>query len=93
MSKHRLDNRENMIKKLSLPEDLFLGAALFTMNRDGQLLIENHRGIANYTADEVVVRTVRGGIRIAGGDLSVESYTKDTLMICGAITQIELVRL
>lgn len=79
-----------MIHTLELPRDLFLGVPIFTMNGDGELLIENHKGILVYSQTEIDVSSKSFPILITGENLSIEYYTADTLKICGKISQIRL---
>ena len=79
-----------MIHTLDLPRDLFLGEPIFTMNGDGELLIENHKGILQYGLSEIMVSSNSFPIQITGNNLYIEYYTADTLKICGKITQIRL---
>lgn len=79
-----------MIHTLDLPRDLFLGEPIFTMNGDGELLIENHKGILQYGLSEIMVSSKSFPIQITGDNLSIEYYTADTLKICGRIIQIRL---
>lgn len=84
------NNHEKMIHTLELPRDLFLGVPIFTMNGDGELLIENHKGILKYSLTEIQVSAKTFPIQIIGENLSIEYYTADTLKICGKINQINL---
>lgn len=90
MKKRKHKNHEKMIHTLELPRDLFLGVPIFTMNGDGELLIENHKGILKYSLTEIEVSSKSFPILITGENLSIEYYTADTLKICGKINQIRL---
>lgn len=82
------DNRKNLIDTLELPRDLICGEPIFTMMGDGDLLIENHRGIVQCSGQHIVVRTQKHVIRIGGDGLFLESYSIDGMRIRGKIEQI-----
>ena len=90
MKKRKPQNHEKMIHTLELPRDLFLGVPIFTMNGDGELLIENHKGILKYSETEIAVKAKCFPIQVTGENLSIEYYTADTLKICGRISRISL---
>ena len=90
MKKRKPKNHEKMIHTLELPRDLFLGVPIFTMNGEGELLIENHKGILKYSLTEIEVSSKSFPILITGENLSIDYYTADTLKICGKINQIRL---
>ncbi len=81
-------NPETIINSLELPKDLFLGVPVFTMYGNGELLIENHRGILLYGQEQMTVRSKRFLICIIGKNLQIDSYTADSLLICGNIEEI-----
>ena len=41
--------------KLELPEDVLLGSAKLTVTGGRSAVIENHRGVLEYTAERIVV--------------------------------------
>lgn len=91
MNRRKHVNRETIINSLELPKDLFLGVPVFTMNGNGELLIENHRGILVYGQEQMVIRSKNFPIKISGKDLRIDSYTADAMTICGKIEGISLI--
>lgn len=81
-------NRESIINTLELPKDLFLGAPVFTLTGDGELVIENHRGIQFYSEDQMIVRSKHFIIKVSGHHLFIESYSVDGMIIHGKIENI-----
>lgn len=55
-----------------------------------RVLIENHRGVAAYGPDEIVVRGTLGFIRVLGDQLVLARMTPQQLVICGQIRGVEL---
>jgi sporulation protein YqfC len=79
---------EQIVERLELPKDLFLGMPLFTMEGNHTLWISNHRGIVRYSREEIVVSSRSFGIQITGRELMIPSFTKEILEITGIITSI-----
>ena len=48
--------------KLELPEDVLLGSAKLTVTGGRSAVIENHRGVLEYTAERIVVAVPRGKV-------------------------------
>lgn len=88
MSDGKEKNRNTIVKALELPRDLFGGEPLFTMTGDGELIIENHRGILLCSPEQMQIRTFRNLIAVEGEDMLLESYDPDAVKICGRISQI-----
>lgn len=88
MKKAYYSKQHKRIKQLELPQDLFLGSPILTMNGEGELLIENHKGIISYDPQMIVVRSKKGTIRILGRGMIIEYFSAEDLKISGCITQI-----
>ena len=59
---------------------------------DGELRVENHKGILAYGREEI---HISGGIyliKIAGRELELRAMTPEELLITGTITAVEFVR-
>lgn len=52
-------------------------------------LLENHRGLAEYTAEHVRARCQKGSVCVRGRALSLREVRKDALIISGAIDAVE----
>jgi sporulation protein YqfC len=78
-------------RKMGLPK-LPDGPALPLVEIVGsrRVLIENHRGVAAYGSNEIIVRGNTGYIRILGEKLILARMTNQQLVICGRIHGVEL---
>ena len=84
---HSLKNR---ISELSeLPKDVVLGIPMLTMIGQMELIIENYRGIIEYTDILVRIHTKDGQIKVVGNSLKVDYYTNDEMKVNGHIKSIE----
>ncbi len=87
---HSLKNR---ISELSeLPKDVVLGIPMLTMIGQMELIIENYRGIIEYTDILVRIHTKDGQIKVVGNSLKVDYYTNDEMKITGCIVSVEYVK-
>lgn len=74
-----------------MPKDVALGAPILTVTGQTELMVENYRGILEYTELMVRVQTKAGQIKITGKRLQIDYYTNDEMKITGRIRQIEYI--
>ncbi|MCI8939654.1 MAG: sporulation protein [Dorea sp.] len=74
-----------------MPKDVTLGAPILTVTGQMELLVENYRGILEYTECLIRIQTKIGQIRILGTRLTIEYYTSDEMKIMGKVTDIKYV--
>lgn len=87
---HSLKNRISEFSEL--PKDVVLGIPMLTMIGQMELIVENYRGIIEYTDILVRIHTKDGQIRVIGNDLKVDYYTNDEMKITGCIVSVEYVK-
>lgn len=87
---HSLKNRISEFSEL--PKDVVLGIPMLTMIGQMELIVENYRGIIEYTDNLVRIHTKDGQIRVIGNDLKVDYYTNDEMKITGCIVSVEYVK-
>ncbi len=80
--------QKNFSKLLEIPSDLTLDLPKLTLIGNVQLIIENHRGLIEFTAEKTVINTGRWPITLNGRNLMVRSIMVDELMIEGVIDSI-----
>ena len=74
--------------KLELPEDVLLGSAKLTVTGGRSAVIENHRGVLEYTAERIVA-VPRGKVCLDGTGLRLKAMNKNELLVGGRIRNIE----
>lgn len=84
--------RENLAETLKLPGDLVFQDAVITLTGDTQILIENYRGILEYSQSHILVQANRSRIRIQGEHLEILYYTNDEMKISGKFSGISYER-
>lgn len=73
---------------LEIPQDIILDLPRITMLGNIQLLIENHRGIIEYTPELVRVKLKQGELAIHGTDLILGNLQPEQLLVEGVLTEV-----
>ena len=86
---HLKQSMKAFVEAAQIPEDVLKGNVLVTMEGQEHAIIENFRGIASYTAQEI--RLVANGkkVCVSGKNLRIVSYTKEEIEISGYICRLE----
>lgn len=90
MKPRRYGFLERTAEVLDLPADALAGLPRVELVGDGELRVENHKGILAYGSDEI---HISGGvylIKVAGQGLELRAMTGLELLITGKISQITL---
>lgn len=93
MKSHSNPNRERskkeeLVERMQLPKDLFLGMPLLSMEGNRSLCIVNHRGIVQYCPECIVIAAKMYHIRITGRNLSILRFSSEIVEIEGIIEEI-----
>ncbi|MBQ6465251.1 MAG: YabP/YqfC family sporulation protein [Oscillospiraceae bacterium] len=75
-------------ERLDLPAEA-AGAAKLTITDGKQTLVENHRGLLEYGADQIRVSTGRGQIILRGSGLTLGAMSDRELLIRGRLLSAE----
>ncbi len=81
---------EKTAEVLDLPADALAGVPRLELVGDGELRVENHKGILAYGKEEIHVSGGSFLIKIAGQDLELRAMTGLELLITGHIQNIQL---
>lgn len=76
------------MESLELPKDLMYGAVLVSVTGRQEILIENYRGILEYTENHISLQTKTCRLVICGKNLQISYYTNEEMKITGQIDQI-----
>lgn len=88
--KQRKDWFGRLINFFELPSDVLLDLPRLVMSGNEKLVIENHRGLLEYTNETVRVYTACGEICIIGEDLNLVSIEQEEIWLEGRISRVEL---
>ncbi len=78
-----------LVRSLQLPDDYMHGNAIVSLQGQEHICIENFKGIASYTEEEIRLLTRKKKICITGKRLKIDCYTKDEIEISGCIEKLE----
>ena len=81
---------EKTAQLMELPADVLAGLPRLELIGDGELRIENHKGILAYGTQEIHVSGGAFLVKISGTDLELRAMTGLELLITGRIEQIQL---
>lgn len=81
----------DLAEKLALPAELSLWTGRLTVTGGRCALIEDHRGIIEYSDTRVVVTTGRGKLILSGSGLKLTAMNRGELLISGKIQSVEWV--
>lgn len=89
MGKQKLKKvKSNIVESLELPKDLMYGAVIVTVTGKTEVLIENYKGIIEYTCEKIRLQTKHCQVEIRGKRLLIEYYTNDEMKITGIVGKI-----
>ncbi len=80
--------KEMIVDSLKLPRDMMMGACIVTVMGNSQVLVENYRGILEYTQDCIMLQGKSCRIAICGCKLCIAYYTNEDMKIEGTISEI-----
>ncbi|HZK34872.1 MAG TPA: sporulation protein YqfC [Bacillota bacterium] len=92
MQRKRMDEMKSTISDMfDLPKDIMLNLPKIIMVGNTQMLVENHKGIIEYTPDRIRINSTIGVIRVRGNNMQLRNIGADDIMVTGGIKLIELV--
>ena len=80
--------KEGLVESLELPKDLVYGAVLVSITGRQEMLIENYRGILEYTKNHISLQTKTCRLVVHGKDLDISYYTNEEMKITGRIDSV-----
>ena len=81
--------KKNIADALELPQDIVLDLPKITMVGNLQLCVENHKGIIEYTNNQIRIYTKLGILRVLGKNLLLKNIVLEEIVIVGEIKQVE----
>ena len=74
---------------LEIPQDIVLDLPRITMLGNQQLLIENHKGIIEYTPSLVRIKLNQGELLVAGQNLMLGNLQIEQILVEGTVGEIK----
>lgn len=89
MGKQKLKRvKSNIVESLELPKDIMYGAVILNVTGRTEALIENYKGIIEYTCEKIRLQTKSCQVEIRGKRLLIQYYTNDEMKLTGLIHEI-----
>ncbi len=84
--------KERVTEVLELPKEIVLNMPKLTMLGNGDLIVENYKGILEYDEGVIRLNTTSGIIRVTGADIYIKEITMESIMIFGNIQALEFLK-
>ena len=81
---------EKLSERLDLPAEALAGAPRVTLTGSDRVLVENHRGLLNYTETELEIACGHGRVRVRGADLLLRAMDAQMLLVTGRVTGVDV---
>jgi sporulation protein YqfC len=89
MGRNKKNNLLVLANLLELPDDIVLDLPRMTMLGNKQLLVENHKGIIEYSTILVRIKLSQGTLVIHGEQLALGSLQQEQILIEGIIKVVQ----
>lgn len=90
MRKRRIEEVKTKVSEIfELPKDIVLNLPRISMIGNNQMLVENHRGVIEYTPQKIRLNSTIGVIRVEGQDMDLKNIAADDILITGVIKLVE----
>ena len=88
--KERSELLMRLAERINLPSEPITKQPLIEIIGRNRVLIENHKGVCDYSGRNILIRTSCGQISISGEGLELACMTKEQLIIIGKIYSVTL---
>ena len=82
--------KKQVVTALELAPDLDGGETKISLTGSGEAVVENYKGILQYTDSEILIQSLRGKVLLCGRNLEIVWYTSLEMKITGSIFSILL---
>lgn len=86
---HRKRNLQSLAGLLDIPQDIVLDLPRITMLGNKQLLVENHKGIIEYTPSLVRIKLSQGELFVYGETLTLGNLQAEQILVEGVVQEIK----
>ncbi|WP_343042054.1 sporulation protein YqfC [Ornithinibacillus caprae] len=80
-----------LIKKFALPSDVILELPRITIIGQLHVYIENHKGLAVFTDNELKLKTTKGYIQIKGSSFVLKMMLPEEILLEGKISDVKFI--
>ena len=79
---------ERFAETLEMPKDVISNCAKITTYNDNQVLVENYRGILEYTNEKIRIKTPGKILCLSGNGLFINAITENDILIEGKFSNV-----
>lgn len=79
---------QSLARRLDIPQDIVLDLPRITMLGNKQILVENHKGIIEYTSQLVRISLSQGELTIIGSGLMLGNLQQEQILVEGEIREV-----
>jgi len=72
-------------KKMGVPDEVSVGTSKIMLTGNYRLILENHKGLIEYSTETVRIKTLDGTVRIEGSELLLDVMDSSTVAISGNV--------
>lgn len=80
-----------LVKYLSLPSDVVMELPRITIIGQLHVYIENHKGLAVFTDNELRLKTTKGYIQIKGSSFVLKMMLPEEILLEGKVTDVKFI--
>ena len=79
---------ERFAETLEMPKDVISNCAKITTYNDNQVIVENYRGILEYTNEKIRIKTPGKILCLSGNGLFINAITENDILIEGKFSNV-----
>lgn len=85
----RKGNLQSLAGFLEIPQDIVMDLPRITMLGNKQLLVENHKGIIEYTPSLVRIKLTKGELTVSGEGLTLGNLQAEQILVEGVVREVK----
>jgi len=85
----RMNHFQTLAGLLDIPQDIILDLPRVTLLGNKKLILENHKGIIEYSPSLIRVKLNQGELGVGGSDLVLGNLQNEQMLIKGTISEIK----
>lgn len=81
---------EDIAERFQLPPEAVENVPCVTLSGSSRVLVENHRGLLEYTSELIDINAGRGLVRVKGEGLLIRAMDRRQILVSGRISGVDL---
>lgn len=87
-NEHKSSIRARIADAIDISKDVILDTFLLRTTGTQELIIENYKGILEYSNESILIKATPSNIKICGSELEIKTITDEMLFVYGDISNI-----